>query len=181
MKKLSDYLSEQLKMRASFFDWKIIVDSQKQIIFIKLHVTAENERGIYIQDEYGQISNDKIIHYEQAICFYNEELPLPDPKHYLFSYPINVHVGIEVGVVDAILKHLVLFAHEVALQLKEFINDGKSNIFLPHWNMVDFENTIQTLKDLKHYCMERLAADFDYEPTSIEKLRGDMHGVVERI
>jgi hypothetical protein len=130
----------------------------------------------------GEINDPGVIHFEEVVCFYDEDASKILPNNYLYAVPVNVKEGIEEGYVDAFLKQLNITLGKTNSQLRKFLEDGSENEFMLTWNELNMHSTIKTMQQTGRYSTKRLTLLKEEEDQSIvDQFKEDTHDGLERI
>ena len=171
-KELASYIDTYFAEMHPNFQWKIIKDSTKNIVEVYFTFVVNVPEDIQVQDSEGTVNEPGILQFEDVICFYDPTKSHVSPSHFLIAFPFDIDKGIEQGYVDAVCKHLNIVATQGSASLREFVQTPSKKQFELSWNELNFENTIQTLKDLKRYNRNTLQMDVNVEENFLDKLKG---------
>ena len=151
-----DYLDETMSEADLEFDWSIEWKKRQHVIEVTFTIYAQTDSGLVIQDVEGTVNTENMIQFEDVICFYSSEKSKIIVDDYLAAIPFDFKLGIEKGMIDAFVKLLRIVVTEGQSDLLDFATDSAIETFEMEWNQVNFQQTIQTLKETNRYNTERV-------------------------
>lgn len=178
---LTHYIYEKMLDHATNYQWRIVADSHKHALELYFVVSLENQTDQYVQDVNGQVNKNNLIQFEDVICIYDEINHRIVPSNYLYALPFNVEVGIEEGHVDALLKQLNIILAGANSKVRDFLLDASQAEFSLEWHEVNFQNTIETLRNTNNYSMNRLTFEKQDDKSLVDEFKEENHNGVERI
>lgn len=179
---LSGYIDNELREMLPNFNWKIVKDSQKNLVELYLTFHVETDDSVQVQDVLGKNNEPGLVQFEDVLCFYDPAYAHVKPQNYLASFSMDSHNGIEKGFVDAVLRQLNYTTKKGKVELTEFLKDGLADSYSLNWEKSNLDNMIKTSKDTGRYDEEKLQMALDKEESFIEKLKKDeANDGVERV
>lgn len=178
---LTSYVYKNMLENANNYQWRIVYDSHKRALEVYFVISFEQDTNQSVQDVNGQVNRSNLIQLEDVICFYDENNHHIVSKNYLYALPFNVEDGIEEGHVDALLKQLNIIIASAPSQMRDFLLDANQDEFALEWHEVNYKNTIATLKNTKHYAINRLTFEEQDNQSLVDQFKEGTHDGVERI
>lgn len=181
-KDLAKYIAEELKILHPFYQWKVIKDTKKQLIEVKVTFNLEVDDSLQVQDVIGKNNESGYIQFEDSICFYDPAISHIQPKNYLKAISFNNQLGIDKGLVFSYLKQLNIVLSQGRTQLEEFVSDTTIGEFELKWRSNDLNQTIDTLKETNRYSEEKLVMNLKQTESIIDQFTKDgVYDGVERV
>lgn len=180
-KDLAKYVHEKMVRETKNYQWRIVLDSHKRALEIYFVISIETNDGQFVQDINGQVNDSGLLQFEEVVCFYDETNYRLIPKNYLKAIPFNPEIGIDQGLVDAFLKQLNIIIVGSFSKLREFLIDASQNEFELHWNEVNMQKTVETLKATNHYSTVKYTFTENNDKTIVEQFKEEQIDGVERI
>lgn len=169
------------KMRPNF-QWKVVKNSVTHTVEVFFTFQVPLPSFVQVQDSQGTRNRSGELNFEDVICFYDAQRAHIAEEAYLQTFAFDAERGIEEGYVEAVCKHLNIVATQGSAELRDYVSMPTTDDFELQWHAVNFENTLQTLKDLNRYNPNRLKMDVQTGESFLEQLKGSMSDDdVERI
>ena len=178
---LGSYIYKNMLKKATYYQWKIIVDRSKRAIENYFTISIDIPDEQFVQDANAKVNEAGQLNFEEVVCFYDEANNKIVPKNYLVAVPLNINTGIEQGYVDAFIKQLNIIASNANGQIREYLTDETQSEFSLVWNEQNMENTIHTMKETKNYLTETLTIEFEEKASLIDQFKEEHDGGMERI
>lgn len=179
---LAAYIAEQLKDKNPFYQWKVRVDGQKNIVELLVVITEKVDSGVQVQDIVGQNNDSGLIRFENMLCFYDPNISHVEPKTYLTAIAFDQKVGLDKGIVDGVIKQLELVLSSGRRNLHSFLEDPTQDEFSLTWDQDSFEQNLVTSKNIGRYNTEKLKIKLEEQPSIVDQFIGDdEYDGVERI
>lgn len=178
---LTQYVQDKMLKEAKNYRWRMVLDSHKRALEIYFLISLELDQEQYVQDINRRVNNKKLIQFEDVVSFYDENHHRLLPENYLKAIPFNPEIGIEEGLVDAFLKQLNIIISGAYSQLREFLMDDGQKEFELHWNEINMQQTVETLKNTNRYSKNKLTFTNDKNQSLMEQFKEDKDVGVERI
>lgn len=179
--KLTNFIKEQLYLNRADFQWKLIQNSNKKVLELFFTFRIEPEFEEHVEDIFGQKNKAGYIQFEDALLFYDPKESITSTDQYLYAIPVATNQGVEKGMIEATLKHLILTINAGRNQLREFLRDPGQQYFELEWNEQNFLESVRLLKDTNRYDNELLDIDFEAEESLMDELKEKTNDGVERV
>ena len=178
---LGNYLYKNMLEKATYYQWKIIVDRSKRALEIYFTISLDIPDEQFVQDTNAKVNESGQLSFEEVICFYDEANNKIVPQNYLVAIPINISVGVEQGYVDAFIKQLNIIVSNASGQIREYLTDESQNEFSLVWSEQNMENTIHTMQKTENYHTNTLTIEFEEKVSLIDQFKEENNGGMERI
>jgi len=179
---LATYIAEELKILHPFFQWKVVKDTKKQLIEVKVTFNLEVEDNVQVQDVIGRNNESGYIQFEDSICFYDPAISHIQPKNYLKAISFDNQLGIDEGLVFSYIKQLNVVLSQGRTTLEEFVSDTTIGEFELKWRSSNLIQMIDTLKETNRYSKEKLVMNLEQNESIIDQFTKDeVYDGVERI
>src|SRR5699024_2630534 len=157
---LGSYIYKNMLEKATYYQWKIIIDRSKRALEIYFTISLDIPDEQFVQDVNAKVNQSGQLNFEEVVCFYDEANTQIVQKNYLVAIPININIGVEQGYVDAFIKQLNIIVSNASGQIREYLTDESQNEFSLIWSEQNMENTIHTMEKTENYHTNTLTIEF---------------------
>ena len=178
---LSSYLYKNMLEKATYYQWKIIVDRSKRALEIYFTISLDIPDEQFVQDTNANVNESGQLNFEDVVCFYDEVNNKIVPKNYLVAIPLNINKGVEQGYVDAFIKQLNIIVSNANGQIREYLADESQKEFSLVWSEQNMENTIHTMQKTENYQTNILTVEFEEKMSLIDQFKEENNGGMERV
>lgn len=178
---LGSYLYKNMLEKATYYQWKIIVDRSKRALEIYFTISLDIPDEQFVQDTNANVNESGQLNFEDVVCFYDEVNNKIVPQNYLVAIPLNINKGVEQGYVDAFIKQLNIIVSNANGQIREYLADESQKEFSLVWSEQNMENTIHTMQKTENYQTNILTVEFEEKMSLIDQFKEENNGGMERV